>query len=68
LIEMIQTIEKVVKKNANRQYLPMQPGDVLRTCADISKASRLIGYAPKTCFEEGIKAFYKWQVNQDQNQ
>ena len=38
----------------------MQPGDVDRTYADISKAKKLIGYLPKTSFEGGIKKFVEW--------
>ena len=39
---------------------PAQPGDVRRTCADISKARRLLGYAPATTVEEGIPRFVRW--------
>jgi len=38
----------------------MQPGDVPRTCADISKARRLLGYDPRTPAEEGMKPFVAW--------
>jgi UDP-glucuronate 4-epimerase len=38
----------------------VQPGDVTRTCADISKARRLLGYAPSTTVEEGIPRFVRW--------
>lgn len=39
---------------------PMQPGDVLRTYADVAKAGRLLGYAPRTPVEEGIRRFAEW--------
>jgi len=39
---------------------PMQPGDVVRTCADVSKAGRLLGYRPTTSVEEGIPRFVRW--------
>jgi GDP-mannose 4,6 dehydratase len=42
------------------QVLPEQPGDVDRTCADISKARSLLGYAPKVTFEEGIRKTSDW--------
>jgi UDP-glucuronate 4-epimerase len=42
------------------ERLPMQPGDVLRTYADISKARRLLGYDPQTSIEEGIPQFIDW--------
>ena len=38
----------------------MQPGDVERTYADISKAKKLIAYKPKTSFKEGIQKFVEW--------
>ncbi len=39
---------------------PAQPGDVRRTCADVAKAARLLGYAPVTRVEEGIPRFVRW--------
>jgi UDP-glucuronate 4-epimerase len=42
------------------ERLPMQPGDVLRTYADISRARRLLGYDPRTSIEEGIPQFVEW--------
>ena len=60
LNKMIETIEEVLGKKAIINRLPMQPGDVDRTYADISKAKRLIGYLPKTSFKEGIKKFVDW--------
>lgn len=60
LKEMIQTIEDVFEQKAIIQQLPMQPGDVPQTYADISKAKRLLGYHPKTSFREGIQSFRNW--------
>lgn len=60
LKEMINTIAEVLNKTPNIQELPMQPGDVERTFADISKAKRIIGYEPKISFEQGIKYFIEW--------
>ena len=57
---MINTIAKVLNKEAKINQLPMQPGDVERTYADISKAKELIGYNPKTSFEKGIENFVEW--------
>lgn len=62
LKEMINTIADVLGKTPNIQELPMQPGDVERTFADISKAKKLIGYNPKTSFKEGIENFVKWYI------
>ena len=57
LIEMVETIEKAMGKKAIIKYLPMQPGDVDATYADITKAEHLIGYKPSISFIEGIKNF-----------
>jgi UDP-glucuronate 4-epimerase len=42
------------------EYLPEQPGDVRRTCADVTKARQLLGYNPTTPIEQGIPAFVDW--------
>ena len=63
LNEMIATIEKVLGKKAKIERLPMQPGDVDRTVADITKARRLLNYNPQTTFEEGIRKFIEWRNN-----
>lgn len=60
LLEMIQTIEKVLGKKAKMNFLPMQLGDVNKTYANITKARELLGYNPQTSFEEGIRNFVQW--------
>lgn len=60
LLEMIRTIERVLGKEAIIDWKPEQPGDVPITFADISKAQRLLRYAPSTPFEEGIRRQAEW--------
>ena len=60
LIEMINTIGKVLNIEPKIDKLPMQPGDVDITYANISKARELLGYNPSTTFEEGIEKFINW--------
>ncbi|CAM9425950.1 unnamed protein product [Chrysoparadoxa australica] len=60
LTTFINLVEKAVGKQAIIKVLPDQPGDVPRTCADISKAQKLLGYAPKVPFEEGIRCTVEW--------
>ena len=62
LNEMISTIEKVLNKKAKIEHLPMQPGDVNKTAADITKAKKLLNYNPKTSFEDGIIKFIEWEI------
>ena len=62
LIQMINTIAEVINVTPKIKQLPMQPGDVDRTYADISKAKKIIGYVPKTTFKEGIKQFVNWYI------
>lgn len=60
LSEMLSTIEKALGRTANKKILPMQPGDVKKTNANITKAQTLIGYKPATDFQNGIKKFMEW--------
>ena len=60
LNEMVSAIEDQVGSEALRLSLPMQPGDVEKTNADITKAVRLFGYSPATKFQNGIKKFVEW--------
>lgn len=63
LKEMVETIEKVLGKKAIKNILPMQPGDVMRTNADISKSKEVLGYNPSTDFNLGINKFIQWIQN-----
>ena len=60
LKEMVETIENAIGKKAILDIQPMQPGDVEKTYADISKAKTMIGYDPQTNFSEGIRKFVEW--------
>ncbi|MCD4819407.1 MAG: GDP-mannose 4,6-dehydratase [Candidatus Cloacimonetes bacterium] len=60
LSEMISTIEETLGKEAIKKVLPMQPGDVNITFADISKSKKILGYNPKTEFKNGVKKFIEW--------
>ena len=63
LKDMINTIGEVLKKKKKIKQLPMQPGDVDRTYADVSKAKKILGYEPKTSFKSGIEKFIEWYKN-----
>jgi len=58
--EMIETIGEVAGIEPEIERLPMQPGDVERTYADISKARELLSYDPQTGFREGVQLFLDW--------
>lgn len=60
LLEMINIIGEVLSVEPKINKLPMQPGDVDRTYADISKAKKLLNYKPETSFKEGIEKFVSW--------
>ena len=57
LKEMIEIIGKELKKRPKIKQIEMQQGDVDGTYADISKAKEILGYEPKTKFEDGIRKF-----------
>jgi UDP-glucuronate 4-epimerase len=60
LKDLILAIENVMGKKAKINRLPEQPGDVPLTCADISKAKKLLGYNPKTKLSDGLPRFIDW--------
>jgi len=60
LIEMVHVIETEMNKKADIAFLPMQPGDVQGTYADINKARMLLGFQPKVSFKDGIKRYLQW--------
>jgi len=60
LSELVALIEKELGKKAVLERLPMQPGDVTITCADVEKARRLLGYNPSIPVSEGIRKFVEW--------
>jgi UDP-glucuronate 4-epimerase len=64
LLSMIGAIERALGKEARREMLPEQAGDVPITYARISKSRRLLGYNPRTGFREGIERFVAWYRDQ----
>ena len=60
LKDLIAAIEQAVGKKARIKQLPEQPGDVPLTCADISKARKLLGYNPTTPLSVGLPKFVEW--------
>jgi UDP-glucuronate 4-epimerase len=62
LMDYIHAIETVLEKEAEKELLPMQAGDVPRTEADVSDLVRDIGYKPSTTVEEGIERFVEWYI------
>jgi UDP-glucuronate 4-epimerase len=60
LMRYIQVLEEKLGKKATLNLLPMQPGDVARTEADVAETRSAIGYAPSTPIETGIAAFVDW--------
>src|ERR1700747_2880594 len=57
---LIASIENALGKRAKINQLPEQPGDMPLTCADISKARKLLGYKPTTRLSEGLANFIDW--------
>jgi len=60
LKDLIVAIENALEKKAKVNQLPEQPGDMPLTCADISKARKLLGYKPTTRLSEGLPSFIDW--------
>lgn len=57
---MIDLLEAEIGRPAIRRHLPMQPGDVSSTCADIAPIQSQLGFVPRTTIDEGIPKFVRW--------
>ena len=57
---LVEILEKELGKKANIKYLPMQPGEVYQTYADISEIKKDISFVPNTSIEDGLHQFVKW--------
>jgi len=63
LMEFIHTLEDLSGATAIKEMVPAQPGDVVATYADISKAKAKLGFSPKTSLKEGLQHFVKWYLD-----
>jgi UDP-glucuronate 4-epimerase len=57
---LVSLIEEALGRKANRVDMPLPPGDVLETRADVTDLRRDVGFAPSTSLEEGIRRFVEW--------
>jgi UDP-glucuronate 4-epimerase len=57
---LVDLIEEAVGRKAKRELLPMQPGDVYETFADVTALQKAVGFAPKTPIADGVRAFVSW--------
>lgn len=60
LMDFIETLEKCLGRTAVKEFLPMQPGDVYRTYADVSGLMQDYDFKPDTTIEEGLSRFVEW--------
>jgi UDP-glucuronate 4-epimerase len=56
----VAVLEQALGRKAAKEMLPMQPGDVVETFADIGDLVREVGFAPQTPIEDGIREFVTW--------
>ncbi|MDB4948968.1 MAG: dTDP-glucose 4,6-dehydratase [Gemmatimonadetes bacterium] len=62
LMRMIEILEQCLGRTAEKNMLPMQPGDVPATFADVDDLAREVGFAPATPLEEGLRRFVEWYL------
>jgi UDP-glucuronate 4-epimerase len=60
LLDVIAVLEKELGREATKNMLPMQPGDVPATFADVEDLARDVDFAPRTPIEVGVKRFVEW--------
>jgi UDP-glucuronate 4-epimerase len=63
LSEFIKAIEEALNKTAKKEYLPIQPGDVPATYADIDDLINMVGFRPETLLRTGINKFVQWYLS-----
>lgn len=63
LMEYIETMESLLGKKADKEFLPMQAGDVLNTYSDVSDLENEFGYRPETKLQDGLANFVTWYKN-----
>jgi UDP-glucuronate 4-epimerase len=60
LLKFIETLEQFLGKTARKNFVPMQPGEVVSTYADIDSLVQDFGFQPKTTLEQGLEKFVQW--------
>jgi UDP-glucuronate 4-epimerase len=60
LLDFIETLESLLGVKAKMEFLPMQPGDVEATYADIDDLQKAVGFHPSTSIEDGLRKFIEW--------
>jgi UDP-glucuronate 4-epimerase len=60
LMHMIGVLERRLGRTAEKRMLPLQPGDVPATWADVDDLARDVGFTPKTSIEDGVDRFVNW--------
>jgi len=60
VLQLVDYLNKIIGKDIKPKFLPVRQGDVFRTCADISKIGKILGFKPKVNFEEGLKKTVEW--------
>ena len=63
LTDYIDALEKALGRKAERELLPMQPGDVADTHADVADLETVLGYRPQVTVEEGVRRFVDWYLS-----
>lgn len=64
LLNFVKVLESTLGKKAICNFLPLQPGEVLATYADIEESTRELGFYPKTALEEGVIKFVEWYAKE----
>ena len=59
-MHVVAVLEKELGRTAEKEMLPMQPGDVMQTFADVGDLMRDVGFRPQTSIEDGIRDFVAW--------
>jgi UDP-glucuronate 4-epimerase len=62
VMDFVQSLSSLLDRTPRLELLPMQPGDVVSTCADVARLRQRVGFEPATPLREGLKRFIEWYV------
>lgn len=63
MLAFVEALSAALGREARLEFLPMQPGDVPVTCADVGRLRERVGFEPNTPLSEGLAAFVAWFVD-----
>ena len=62
MLEFVRVLSSLLGREPQIELLPMQPGDVMSTCADVTRLRERVGFEPSTSLRDGLSRFVDWYL------